>query len=154
MTMDSNLVLDSGQTLTNEAQTTAIEVEGGRLAVLNVLLGTLAANGDGLKIRLQYSPDAGSNYYTAPGGVLETVDGLDDSKLIRSPVFIPKADTKGALTKVRLDYELSENGTESFVITEAWLSPLFSATPDGLAVDDAQDTGWYVDLPKSSIALA
>lgn len=154
MTMDSNLVLDSGQTLTNEAQTTAIEVEGGRLAILNVQLGTLAADADGLKMRLQYSPDGGSAYYTCPGGVCETVDGLDDNKLIRQPVFIPLADTKGNLTKVRLDYELSENSTESFAITKAWLTPLLTVTPPELAVDRAQATGFYVDLPKSAVALA
>ena len=152
MTMDNNLVLDAGQTLTNEAQTTAINVEGGRLAVLNLKLGTLAATGDGLKVRLQYKPD-GTNWYTCPGGIFETIDGADDSKLLRSPVFIPKNDTKGELTPVRLEYELTENGTESFVITKAWLSPLFSSTPPELAMDDAQDTGWYIDMPKTAIAL-
>lgn len=151
MTMDTNLVLDTGQTLTNEAQTTPINVEGGKFAVLNVKLGTCAANGDGLKWRLQYKPD-GSNWYTCPGGVSETVDGLDDSDLFRQPVWIPKNDTKGSLTPVRLDYELSENGTESFVITKAWLSPDLDGAD--LAVDAAQGQGWYIDIPKSSIALA
>lgn len=151
MTMDTNLVLDSGQTVTNEAQTTPINVEGGKFAILNIKLGALAADGDGLKIRLQYKPD-GTNWYSCPGGVCETVDGLDDSKLIRQPVFIPLNDTKGELTPVRLDYELSENGTESFAITKAWLTPDLDGAD--LAVDRAQGEGFYVDLPKSGVALA
>ena len=151
MTMDTNLRLDAGQTLTNEAQTTAINVEGGRFAIAHVRLGTLAANGDALNIRLQYQPD-GTNWYTCPGGRFEQILGTHDSRYLKVPVFIPKNDTKGSLTPVRLEYELSENATESFVIAEAWLTPLLSLSPDA-AVDVAQAEGFYVDQPKATVAL-
>ncbi|HXH05367.1 MAG TPA: hypothetical protein VNI83_02135 [Vicinamibacterales bacterium] len=147
---DNNLVLDAGQTVTNEAQTTAKEVEGGVYALLCVKLGTLAANGDALNIRLQYQPD-GTNWYTCPGGRVEQVLGIYDNMFIRQPVFIPTHDTKGSLTKVRLDYELSENATESFQITKAWLEPLLSL--GDIPVDRAQAQGLYADMPKGTVSI-
>lgn len=149
---DTNLVLDSARTATNEAQSTAIEVEGGVLAWLCVKLGTLAADGDALNLRLQYQPD-GSNWYTCPGGRVEQILGTHDNKFIRQPVFIPEADTKGELTSVRLDYELSENSTESFVVTKAWLEPMVSVAPPS-AVERAQGEGLFVELAKGTVSIA
>jgi len=147
---DANLVLDAGRTLTNEAQTTAIEVEGGVLAWLCIKFATLAADGDALNVRLQYRPD-GTNYYTCPGGRVEQILGTHDNKFIRQPVFIPAHETKGEETDVRLEYELSEIGTESFVITKAWLEPMLSLAPP--PVDQLQAEGLYVELSKGTVAL-
>src|SRR3990167_3935848 len=141
MAYDGNLVLDAGQTLTNEAQTTQITVEGGILAWLNILFGTLAADADALNIRLQYLP-TGSTWFTCPGGRVEQILGTNDSDFVRVPVFIPETDTKGDKTPLRLDYELSENGTESFVITRAWLDPVYANAPQ--EVDLIQAQGLYI----------
>jgi len=149
---DANLVLDAGQTVTNEAQTTPINVEGGILAWLHVLLGTLAADGDALNIRLQHKRD-GTNWRTCPGGRLEQVLGTADNKHLKAPVFIPKHDTKGELTPVRLDYELSENATESFAIAKAWLEPVLGASLADAAVEAAQSEGLYFDQAKATVAL-
>ncbi len=156
---DTNLVLDAGQTLTNEAQTTAISVEGGVFATFHVDLGVLAADADALRIRLQYSDNNQVSWKTCPGGVCELVDGLDDSKRIVQPVFIPLPDeanagvAKGDLTPIRIDYELTANATESFAISKAWLEPMISVAPEA-AVERGQSEGLYVGLPKGSAAIA
>lgn len=152
MTYDANLVLDAGQTLINEAQTTAINVEGGILAWLHLMLGTLAADGDALNVRLQHQRD-GTNWRTCPGGRVEQILGTLDDVKIKVPVFIPKHNTKGELTPVRLDYELSENATESFVIEKAWLEPIIGATLPDVAVEAAQSEGLYYDMAKGTVAL-
>lgn len=149
---DANLVLDAGQTVTNEAQTTEINVEGGIWAVCHIKLGTLAANGDALNIRLQHKRD-GTNWRTCPGGRFEQVLGTADNKTLKNPVWIPLADVKGNPTPVRLDYELSENATESFVITKAWLTPLYDGAAAEAAVDRAQSEGLYYDQAKATVAL-
>jgi len=149
---DANLVLDAGQTVTNEVQTTAINVEGGILAWLHIKFGTLAADGDALNIRLQHQRD-GTNWRTCPGGRVEQALGTADNKKIKVPVFIPKHDVKGTLTPVRLDYELSENATESFVITKAWLEAVIGANLSDVAVEQANGEGLYYDQAKATVAL-
>lgn len=150
MAFDNNLVLDTARTVTNEAQTTPVNVEGGVLAWLCIKMGTLAANGDALNVLLQYLKD-GTNWRICPGGRVQQMLGTDDNKFFRVPVFIPTTDTKGQLTPVRLDYELSENGTESFVVTKAWLEPIDSlAAP---AVDKLQNEGVYQAMAKATVAL-
>ena len=147
---DTNLVLDAGQTVTNEAQTTAIQVEGGVLAWLCIKYGAMAGSSVGLTTRLQYRPD-GTNWYTCPGGIGETLVGTSDNKFIRQPVFIPDADTKGDYVDVRLDYELSEDGDESYAVTKAWLEPMLGTAPP--AVDRIQGEGLYIDLAKGTESL-
>jgi hypothetical protein len=144
---DNNLVLDAGQTITVDAQTTEIEVEGGVFAFLKVDLGTIGGSADLLDIRLQHQAD-GSNWRTCPGGRLETIDSDDEDDVhLCVPVFIPLHDTKGSLTPVRIDYDVTEADAASFVIENVRLEAMIPAPLPG-AVDLAQSEGLYYPLVK------
>lgn len=138
MAIDTALVLDEGRTVSGDENTTALDVEGGFHADALIQLGAMTG-GTSLDVRIQYSPDGGSNYYMCPGGKFQQLDGNDDSLKLRIPVFIPEPTTQGNMVKVRVSYDDTGNGT--WVVSKVWLEPMTSLSQP--AGEKAQANGYY-----------
>lgn len=130
MPNDVNLQFETGRTVTADGDSEVIECEGGFYANVRIKFGTLAANGDTLDISVRCSVDGGSNYFDLMK--FPQLLGVDDNLEIARPVYVPQPDTAGAMVKLKLNHNVSANGTESFAITWAFLQPLLSLAPPAL----------------------
>lgn len=124
MPRDVNLQLETGRTIVADGDSAVIETEGGGYAVVRMKFGTLGAAADTLVTTVQCSVDGGANYFDI--GSFPSLLGTDDNLEIARPVYIPWPDTPGTLVKVKLNHNVSANGTESFAITWAFLEPLLT----------------------------
>jgi hypothetical protein len=130
MARDTSLVLDSGQTITVDANGTAVDTEGGYRADVRVFGGTFGAATDTLVIVIEVSVNGGSNYYSV--GEFPLLDGADDDIEIARSCYIPQPDSGQTVTKVRVRYDVTSNDSPSFVIDKVFLEPLTSLSPPAL----------------------
>lgn len=127
MARDVELILDDGRTVTADENTDYIEVEGGMLCVARMWLGALSG-GTSLDVRVQSSPDGGTNYYMS--GKFQQIVPTDDNKVFGCLCYIPRPASGQFKTRVRLNYDA--DGAISNVISKVVLEPLESISPPAL----------------------
>lgn len=139
---DANLKLDEDRSFTANADSTAIDTEGGFLAWVSMLLGTLTGGGAKMDVYVQASMDEGSNYYCI--GKFQQILDTHDDKFLRIPVYVPRPTTAGTFTKVRLHYVETTAGCNPFVIVDVFLEPMVSIAPP--AIDEVEASGCAILL--------
>ena len=133
---DANLKLDEDRSFSANVDATAIDVEGGMLAWVSMLLGTLSGAGAKMDAYVQASMDEGSNYYMI--GKFQQILDTHDNKFLRVPVYVPRPTTAGTKVKVRMHY-VETTASAVFAITDVFLEPMVSiAVP---AIDEVEASG-------------
>lgn len=125
MPFDVDLILDTGQTITINTNTAAIQVEGGWMAWVRLLMGIVSGGGTTLDVRVQVSEDLGANYYAF--GKFQQLGPTHSGKELAIPVYIPRPAVAGNLTYVRANYTVA-GGAPSYAVTKCWLEPMLSPT--------------------------
>ncbi len=136
MAIDTNLVLDSGQTVVADGNTDYVECEGGFLAWVHMIWGVMSGGSTTCDAYVMVSIDAGLNYYMK--GKFQQVGPTDDSKDDRIPVYIPQPATAGVLVRVRIKYDVA-GSSPSYAVTFCSLEPMTSLGCPG--VDEPGQTG-------------
>lgn len=130
MVQDTNLVLETGQTVTADVNGTAKDTEGGFYSMVRLFGGVFGNATDTLVVVVEASIDGGSNYYSI--GEFPLLDGADDSLEIARVVYVPRPNSSNTVTKVRVRYDITNNDSASFVISKIFLEPLVSIAPPAL----------------------
>jgi len=126
---DTALILDSGETVIANGSTTAIDTVGGFLAWVALRMGTITGAGTTLDVRVQATPDGGSNYYLL--GKFQQLGPTDDDKFLRIPVYIPRPESGQTVTSVRLNFVVA-GGAPSYAIDRCDLEPMVSLAVNAL----------------------
>lgn len=111
--VDANLFLrDNSAAVTTTSNTTAIDVEGGSIGEVVVMMQTVTGTTPTVSAKVQASVDGGSTYFdliTLP--TLDTNDGLINAPTTAKPVarlvYIPRPTGTNRLTKVRLAFTVT-----------------------------------------------
>lgn len=131
MAVDVGLVLDSGQVVTADGNTTPIDTEGGKLMWACLSMGALSGASTTFDARVQCSIDGGTDYWMI--GKHQTFGPTDDSKISKIPVYVRRPITAGNPVKVRMNYDVA-GGAPSYAVTRAWLEPILT-----LAIQNQED---------------
>ena len=136
MPRDANLILDAGETVIANGDTTAIDTEGGFLAWVFAIMGAMSGADTTCDIYVQASPDGGSNYYMI--GKFQQLGPTNDDAEMRIPVYIPRPSTGQTVTKVRL-HKVVAGVAPSYVVEKVFVEPMLSIAPP--AIDENLRTG-------------
>lgn len=136
MALDVELVVDEDRVVTADESTEYIECEGGFLAWARLWTGAMSGTNPTCDVRLQYSPDGGSNYYLL--GKFQQLVGTNDNARLAIPVYIPHPSSTEQKVRVRANYDVGGT-TPSFAISHLILDPIVSLAP--LATDEEANEG-------------
>lgn len=98
---DANLVLHTAA-VTATANSTAIDVEGGKFAEVMVQFTAVSGTSPTLDTVIQASPDGGTTYYGI--GNFPQFNTADDDTSTARPVWVPSPTGTNRTTKVRLAF--------------------------------------------------
>lgn len=129
-TRDIELVLDSARTLTANLDTAAINVEGGVMAWLDMLVGTVSGTTPTLDAYLQASIDNQGTWHSIGKLPQITTGSLE----VRRPVYIPRPTIAGGATAlapvfVRMHYVVA--GTTPSFGLNVFLEAVMNNAPPG-----------------------
>lgn len=141
MAIDLSLVLDQDYVVAADEDRPYIEVSGGQLCWVALHTGAMSGASTTLDVRVQASPDGGSNYYMI--GKFQQLGPSDDNKILRIPVYVPQPEDPDVPVRVRLNYDVA-GASPSYEVDLAYLDPMSDVAPP--AIDEELEQGVAVQI--------
>lgn len=141
MAIDLALVLDQDYVVAADENRPYIEVPGGILCWAGLHTGAMSGGSTTFDVRVQASPDGGSNYYMI--GKFQQLGPSDDSKILRIPVYVPQPEDPDVPVRVRLNYDVA-GASPSYAVALAYLDPMVDVSPP--AIDEELEQGCAVQI--------